>query len=317
MNKSKYSFDTSAFKSERIFFEEFKVVPAVKEDVIPIEYNYNSYGYRSPEFTGKEDLMVLGCSYTMGDGLPEEFMWSNQLAQKTNLNHANLSLGGDSIPGQVMKAFNYFKNFGHPKIIVGLFPLYRMPIPTFMGNNVASKYKNTPIKNETIIQSCNLKPGLMTKYAKNPFDPEEVLSPEVAIFYGHRFISILEQYCKANNIVFLWSIWENYKEIYDYYKDIDPEFYKNYCNIEANQWQFDFETNQDLIKICNCFIEDGSCDFHADPFNVIKCHLEYKDDILFHRAADIKNGLGHWGIHRNIHIAEDFYSELKLRGVLK
>jgi hypothetical protein len=316
MKNEKYVFNVDAYKSELIFFNEFKVSTRIQDDIIPIEYNYNSLGYRSPEFVGDEDLMILGCSYTMGDGMTEDFMWANLLANKMNAKHVNLSLGGDSMVGQVTKAFHYFKTYGHPKVIVGLFPLYRMPIPTFMGNNLGRRYINRPIENETLIQNCNLKPGPISKYAKRPFDAEEVLSPEVAMFYGHTFISMLEQYCKTNKIILLWSIWENYEDIYNHYKNINPDFYKNYLYLKSNEWQFDFETHQDLLKICNCFVGDKNCEFHNDPTGAIKCHLEHKDNILFHRAADINNGLGHWGIHRNIHIAEEFYEELKSRNAV-
>ena len=50
--------------------------------------------------------------------------------KKSNKNFINLALPGDSAAGQIRKAFSYFENYGNPQIIVAMFPLYRMEMPT-------------------------------------------------------------------------------------------------------------------------------------------------------------------------------------------
>ena len=37
-----------------------------------ITYKFNSYGFRADEFNGGPYMMALGCSYSIGIGLPDE-----------------------------------------------------------------------------------------------------------------------------------------------------------------------------------------------------------------------------------------------------
>ena len=64
-----------------------------------ITYTWNSYGYRSDEFEeGSDALMVLGCSHTVGFGLPTEHAWPWLLKQRIDpkLKLYNLAAGGQS-----------------------------------------------------------------------------------------------------------------------------------------------------------------------------------------------------------------------------
>jgi hypothetical protein len=62
----------------------------------PIDYTFNSNGFRCAEFTSDPTLMTLGCSYTVGIGLPVESIWSELLAKKLDMRCANLGQGGMS-----------------------------------------------------------------------------------------------------------------------------------------------------------------------------------------------------------------------------
>jgi hypothetical protein len=288
----KYLFNTDLAFAEDIFFTKFKVQQRnpLDKDIIDIEYIHNSYGYRSKEFESNAEILSLGCSFTHGDGLPDNFIWPNLLANNLNMSVHNLAQGGDSAYGQMRKAFYYFKKFGNPKIISAIFPLYRMPIPSYDGKNLSFNYKSPSQKSSVIIQNCNMLPGKMEKFAKHPFDPEEVLSPEVAMFYTHSAIDILQQYCDSNGIVFVWNIWEKYDEIYDHYFKTNKVFYKDYCDLRIGDWNFNRKNKKDEYL------------FNKN----MQCHLEYFDHPLYHIAADTKHSFegAHWGIHRNIHIAE-------------
>jgi hypothetical protein len=61
-----------------------------------IDYTFNSHGFRCDEFTSDPTLMTLGCSYTVGIGLPVESIWPELLAKKLNMKCANLGIGGSS-----------------------------------------------------------------------------------------------------------------------------------------------------------------------------------------------------------------------------
>lgn len=61
-----------------------------------ITYRINSLGFRGDEFGDGIYLMALGCSYTLGTGLPEDKIWPSLLAKRMGLQCANLAWGGYS-----------------------------------------------------------------------------------------------------------------------------------------------------------------------------------------------------------------------------
>ena len=62
----------------------------------PITYQYNTHGFRNPEFDTKIDVVCFGCSFTMGTGVHAEHTWPAQLQQLTGLRVANLGHAGSS-----------------------------------------------------------------------------------------------------------------------------------------------------------------------------------------------------------------------------
>ena len=62
----------------------------------PIDYSFNSYGYRTIELEEiKDDFIIgFGCSYSMGVGLHKEDIWVEKLGKKLNKQVVNLSLEG-------------------------------------------------------------------------------------------------------------------------------------------------------------------------------------------------------------------------------
>ena len=261
------------------------------DHLMKIEYSVNKDGYRSENFTGQHKLLILGCSQTFGHGMINEFTWPYLLSKKLNINFARLASGGDSLQGQVLKAFEYFRLYGNPEIIIGTFPLYRLEFP-YVKNITEKKDK---YGNNKKIQQVLIPGGSKPKYMKLPYEIELMLPREAAIFYNFMFIKMLEQYCESNNIKLIWNIWEDHEYyIYNYLKN-----------------------NDHLKHILNNYYV-GSQEPH-NTFSVFQeinanCHQEFKDHILFKNAADLQpNGNSHWGIHKHIHIAEDFYEEVQKR----
>jgi hypothetical protein len=62
----------------------------------PIEYRFNSHGFRTAEFDQKFDMVCFGCSFTMGTGVHANNCWPEQLQDFTGLNIANLGHAGSS-----------------------------------------------------------------------------------------------------------------------------------------------------------------------------------------------------------------------------
>ena len=59
-------------------------------------YEFNSHGFRCKEFTGNPSIMFLGCSFTMGMGLPVNLIWPELLSRRLNLQCVNLGIAGSS-----------------------------------------------------------------------------------------------------------------------------------------------------------------------------------------------------------------------------
>jgi hypothetical protein len=272
------------------------------EDIIPIEYFKNDLGYRSQAFENKADILFLGDSFTRGDGLPIEKVYTHILSEKLNLSFSCLATGGESVSMQIAKCFFYFKKYGHPKKIVALFPMHRFSYPYIFGemenpkeNIKQAKVFNSPGVEERYVLTSDLYEFKVEDYAKRPYLPRQVISNQLAFFYDRIMLDMLEQYCESNGIDFIWSCWnQGYQAaLYEAIEEKYPGYHKNYCWIEANSWY----SNGEVVL----------------PFGQkeVDCHLEFSDDFLFHIAADrVKNnGRGaHNGSHWHMHASEDFYN---------
>lgn len=62
-----------------------------------ITYKFNSHGFRADEFDSPgSNVMFLGCSHTLGVGLPVESTWAHQVSTALKLKNYNLGVGGSS-----------------------------------------------------------------------------------------------------------------------------------------------------------------------------------------------------------------------------
>ena len=87
-----------------------------------ITYRINRYGYRADEFDGDPCVVALGCSYTLGIGLPDEVTWPRQIATRLGLKCANLAWGGYSADSCYRMA-EYWVPKLNPKYVCMLVPL--------------------------------------------------------------------------------------------------------------------------------------------------------------------------------------------------
>jgi hypothetical protein len=87
-----------------------------------ISYKINSDGFRSEEFDPAADnLVALGCSFTMGIGLPYADLWPSRVAQALNLTACNFGWGGAS-SDQCFRLSEYWVPHLNPKLVVLLNP---------------------------------------------------------------------------------------------------------------------------------------------------------------------------------------------------
>ena len=299
---SELQFLLSRSLSESAQFSVFnKTIYSDTDIVEKISYTMNSHGYRSPEFNKNNEVLILGCSQTYGSGIPNEFTWPDFFCNFTNQKYSRLANQGDSIGGQVYKAFKYFEEIGNPKVVLGLFPMYRLEyvaIPEKFISNISLENRKQINIDETVssfnpnkilIDTAFFYEPYIPKLSKAPHAPEYIIPREFVLFYNFMFIKMLEQYCESHGIKFIWSVYDDV----DIQTSISPNrnILKNYLK------------TSDLLEICH-LQKISNCDLNKNK----KCAIEFKNHKLYNNAADydLSKNLGHWGIHLHKHIAERF-----------
>ena len=86
-----------------------------------ITYQFNSSAFRCEEFTNDPSIIFLGCSHTIGIGLPIEHTWPTIVADKLNLKCYNLGQGGGSADS-AYRLGSYWIPKLLPKVVVFLIP---------------------------------------------------------------------------------------------------------------------------------------------------------------------------------------------------
>lgn len=87
-------------------------------DPAAITYDFNSYGFRCGEFcTDTPAIMALGCSFTMGVGLPQRDIWCEQVAQVLGIACWNLAWAGSSADTCYRMA-RYWVPRLHPRAVI-------------------------------------------------------------------------------------------------------------------------------------------------------------------------------------------------------
>ncbi len=240
------------------------------DDAYDVPYVHNSYGYRCNEFDNQK-IMFLGCSNTYGMGLSIEDTWPYILAEKLGMDYINLAKGGDSAQAQIIKAFQFFKEFYNPEYIVAVLPVFRVEAPK-VKKILERTYENNKNGPEILQQFFNNDHKDLLKFAKSPYNLDDILPREFSTFYTFMFIQMLIQYCESNNIKLYWTA----------YEIENVEKVKNFLNLKnpKNYFKLDF--------------------FKMDYLKTYNCHPQFKDRIDFDIAAD----QGHVGMHYHWHLAE-------------
>lgn len=248
-----------------------KTLNKLWDDKYNVTYKHNSYGYRCNEFKNQE-IVFLGCSNTYGMGLEINHTWPYLLSEKLGIDYINLGKGGDSAQAQVIKAFQFFKEFYNPKYIFALLPIFRAEFPKV--NNILDK--NTKTEKPIILQHFfDNDHKHIKKIFQTPYNLDEILPREVPVFYSFMFIQMLIEYCNSNNIKLFWTTY-----------DINSDDIKHLLNLKKENEPF------------------GLNFFHKNDLKNETCHFEFKDYKDFNIAAD----KGHVGFHYHIHLAELLYS---------
>jgi hypothetical protein len=274
------------------------------------EYSWNSFGYRDKEFVGPVEIIAAGCSMTMGQGVPVEARWSNQLAKKLNMTVATTAVAGWSTQTAINAVMHYILTFGKPKIVALLLPdFFRYDLllntavfqPKWITDN-----KETNITRRTVEVSGSARD--LSKFSKRPHDSSEVIPSEFSYFSNGQALRFFIEYCKEAKISLIWGTWDmSTHEAIDHASKV-----KVMKEMSIQAPKIDFSGYIDIKYFHNY----GG---HVDPSAKLKelnCHsnLKQKYEKYFDLGTDTDY---HMGVHLHAHVADKFYEKLKLNNYEK
>jgi len=143
-------------------------------------YRFNSQGFRCNEFTDKENILFLGCSLTMGIGIPENTRWTNIVADTLNLECYNLGVGGSSLDTAFRLAYKYIDKLKPKLVIVRQPPGLRIEL---LNPEIFEKIEN-----------------LTAMDSSHPYFKEFIKSEDNFEFNKLKNILAIEKLCQNNNI---------------------------------------------------------------------------------------------------------------------
>lgn len=203
--------------------EEFLITGEVlKEDCDQddsVRYYFNSYGYRSDEFTDFHDgehILFAGCSETEGIGGNLDSCWSYMTYKKLSETKKvsgffNLSRGGWGHDVIIANIMQYIKKYGKPNKIYILFPNLSRDFEWQTNENGEEVYLysiKTAFYNRKLFM---LKDGSVRQ--KQTLKEQRESIPKFI-----NLIKLFEEYCWSNNIELVWSTYsvpdgKNYKNL--------------------------------------------------------------------------------------------------------
>lgn len=132
-----------------------------------ITYRFNQAGFRSDEFSNEEGIVFLGCSHTVGIGLPYEQTWPYLISKKLGKKCYNLAIGGGSNDLAFRMAYNYIPKLKPPIVVFLVTHNTRLEILdknnesfSFFGPG-SSPFKNDKFYETWLMNETNLNANLL------------------------------------------------------------------------------------------------------------------------------------------------------------
>jgi hypothetical protein len=194
------------------------------EDTKDFDYTLNSDLFRGKHFStlSNEDynVVALGCSYTFGFGLPEQYTWPSLLENSIKKNKPNVKMYNLGSPGLgVDSIINNFLTFvfkyGIPNAIFALLP------------DINRHILYHPDEKKYITYSPSLSSVENKKRNKHLFNIIQAYRFEDRAYQAINQIKMLELLCMGFGIKLFWHSWKI--DDTELYKQIN---FNNYINVE-------------------------------------------------------------------------------------
>jgi hypothetical protein len=170
-------------------------------------------GYRTKHFApfdnSKNTILFAGCSWTFGEGLPNEYIWPELVAKNfENVDHYNIGYMGMSVNHIIKNVYSFIRSYGKPKYLFICFP-------DMQRNIYYSEKRQVYIKAYASTKFIGHSDKDQEKYTLN-------FIPENNLLLATTQISALEDYCSEAGINLIWTTWVY--EDYEIYKDLGFKF---------------------------------------------------------------------------------------------
>jgi len=268
------------------------------------DYKWNSDGLRSIEFSTKPEIIALGCSITLGQGMPEDLRWTNILSDLIKMPIGNISYSGASANKLVSSFLGMVHQYQYkPKTVIAYFANFERFYFISQDSNAMHEW------------FVNHSPKV-TK-AKAPWNYEEILPFEWVYYQNLDHIKMLEAFCDASGIKLYWSCWSN--ELTDEQEQFLKDNFRHYVpDTTKKEFPTNFETGVQAKTV-----EDLAPQYAM--LNWQGCHQEWKNKYpdVFDYAYDYHKfpydygrvkGPGahqpHPGLHKQLHIAEFWNNQI-------
>lgn len=293
----------NAFNPSQDFTYTAEVL-GVHSEVPRPEYNYqwNSDGLRSIEFSTKPKVIALGCSNTLGQGLPVERRWSDILGKMIGEPVGNIAYSGASMSKDISSFFGVVHTYDYvPEYVVCNFA------------NLQRLYFIDP-KNEYMRDYfLNNEPRIFKTEA--PFNYGGIIPYEWVYYHNLDHIKMLEAFCSVNNIKLVWSTWStNLSTAQEDFFINNFKYYAKDPTRETFPSDFEYLVNPESADLLDKY-------YKMKDWDSIRCHSKEKEENsdIFEYGYDYHKIVGEWGpgahwphpgYHRQLHWAEFYYNEL-------
>jgi hypothetical protein len=275
-----------------------------------LSYSFNINNFRSKDFHEDTGIIALGCSHTLGVGVPENFIWPSVVGELTGIDDVvNLGKPGSSIALQVRMLATYIRTYGAPEIVLCNFP-------------EITRYQHTTESGEIVDGHTHV--GM----TDNSYTNEQASTQSVVA------LSELEAMCAANDIVLRWQMWTDTSEYLEY------KFLENFKSYVKNKYTVnylqlynpyvDYETNEILGNYSHnmwsgeCCVDlknrsNGCFNYGYDRYLVPKKYRKF--DLIIEEVEldklkkstlhfEDNRPMGHFGSHAHFHWAKNLVDSL-------
>lgn len=268
------------------------------------DYKWNSDGLRTIEFSSQAPIVALGCSITLGQGLPYNLVWPQLLTGLYGAPVASIAYSGASANKVISSFFGMIHQYQYkPEIVIAHFANFeRLFFVNPEGTGMQEWFINHSPK--------------VTK-AKAPWNYEEILPFEWVYYQNLDHIKMLEAFCDASGIKLYWSCWSN--GLTDEQEQFLKDNFRHYVpDTTKKEFPTNFEFGVNAKTVDDLPEQYAMMDWQG-------CHQEWKDKYpdIFDYAYDYHKfpydygrvkGPGahqpHPGLHQQLHIAEFWNNQL-------